>query len=196
MPIDIKDTTARIEVVIGSVRKERFGHNVGVWAAKHLADNGADASIDVDVIDLAELNFPRDMATHLDVGEFADRIAHAAAVVIITPEYNHSFPGPLKSAIDSIRDEWRAKPIGFVCYGGIAGGLRAVEALRLVFAELNAISVRETVSLHNPWQKFEDPEQDYPGTEAVEALIRMRRQLMWWAEATRAMSARQPLPTH
>lgn len=83
------------------------------------------------------------------------RIAAADAVLIVTPEYNHSFPGPLKTSIDSLRDEWKAKPVGFVSYGGIGGGLRAVEALRLVFAELHAVTVRDTVSFHNPWSRFE-----------------------------------------
>ncbi len=66
--------------------------------------------------------------------------------VVVTPEYNHSFPGPLKAAIDRHVTPWQAKPVGFVSYGGISGGLRAVEHLRQVFAELHAVTVRETVS--------------------------------------------------
>lgn len=46
---------------------------------------------------------------------------------MVTPEYNHSFPASIKSLIDWHFTEWRAKPIGFVSYGGVAGGLRAIE---------------------------------------------------------------------
>jgi len=58
------------------------------------------------------------------------------AFVVVTPEYNHGYPGPLKTAIDSVGREWHAKPVGFVCYGGLSGGLRAVEQLRIVFASV------------------------------------------------------------
>ena len=49
--------------------------------------------------------------------------------------------------------EWQAKPIGFVSYGGLSGGLRAVEQLRQVFAELHAMTVRDSVSLHGPTKR-------------------------------------------
>jgi NADPH-dependent FMN reductase len=64
-----------------------------------------------------------------------ERIAAAEAFVVVTPEYNHGYPAPLKALIDSSGAEWYAKPIAFVSYGGISGGLRAVEQLRLVFGE-------------------------------------------------------------
>lgn len=88
----------------------------------------------LDVIDLADTRVPS--------AELADRIGAADAFVVVTPEYNHSYPGPLH-AIDSVGEQWRAKPVGFVSYGGVSGGLRAVEPLRVVFAELHAVTIRE-----------------------------------------------------
>ncbi len=93
---------------------------------KHLIDSG----IDTDLIDLAELTVPQSLADHPDVADFAARIEAADAVIVVTPEDNHSYPGPLKTAIDAVRAPWRAKPVAFVSYGGLSGGLRAVEALR------------------------------------------------------------------
>jgi NAD(P)H-dependent FMN reductase len=55
------------------------------------------------------------------------RIDAADGFVVITPEYNHGYPASLKLAIDSVYHPWQAKPVAFVSYGGIAGGLRAVE---------------------------------------------------------------------
>jgi len=177
-----------VAVIIGSVRKGRFGTAIGAWAHKILVD----ADVEPDLIDLAELTVPHTMETHPDVVDFADRVDRADAVIVITPEYNHSYPGPLKSAIDALRDQWRAKPVAFVSYGGLSGGLRAVEALRLVFAELHTVTVRDTVSLHSPWGPAADPTVDYPDSAASDALRRMLRQLLWWAAALR--HAPEPYP--
>ncbi|HWE90453.1 MAG TPA: NAD(P)H-dependent oxidoreductase [Pseudonocardiaceae bacterium] len=192
------DTHHRIAVIIGSVREGRFGVGIGAWVHKSLLDADIDGNIDrhidADLIDLAELTVPHTMAGHPDLASFANRINAADAVIVITPEYNHSFPGPLKTAIDALREPWQAKPVGFVCYGGLAGGLRAVEALRLVFAELHAMTVRDTVSLHNPWGPASDPAVDFPDSAATDALHRMVRQLLWWAGALRAAKSREPYP--
>lgn len=181
----------RVAVIVGSVRNGRFGGHIGAWVHKLLAE----ADIDVEVIDLADLTFPHTMGEHPDVASFAARIGRADAVVVVTPEYNHSYPGPLKTAIDTLRDEWRAKPVAFVSYGGMAGGLRAVEALRLVFAELHAVTIRDTVSLHNPWGPAADPAVDYPDSAAGEALHSMMRQLRWWADALRTARNEEPYPS-
>ena len=61
-------------------------------------------------------------------------IDRADAFVVVTPEYNHSYPASLKQAIDVLNAPWRRKPVAFVSYGGLSGGLRAVEHLRQVFA--------------------------------------------------------------
>lgn len=171
---------ARLEVIVGSVRDGRFAPVVANWFVRRAS---ARSDLRVGVLDLAEKP-PR----------FTERIGAADAVVVITPEYNHSYPGPLKSAIDALRPQWHAKPIGFVSYGGLSGGLRAVEALRLVFAELHAMTIRETVSLHNPWKPANDPTVDYPDSAATDALHRMIRQLLWWADALRTARKRTPYP--
>lgn len=62
-----------------------------------------------------------------DLAPWLDR---ADAFVIVTPEYNHTFPASLKNAIDWYVDAWKAKPVAFFSYGGMAGGLRAVADLR------------------------------------------------------------------
>lgn len=111
---------------------------------------------------------------------------------MVTPEYNHSYPGPLKHAIDSLGKQWHAKPIGFVSYGGMSGGLRAVEALRVVFAELHAVTIRNTVSLHSARAQFDEhgaPRDPAGVNTAASALL---DQLVWWARALRAARATRP----
>src|SRR5256884_6324106 len=68
------------------------------------------------------------------------------AFVFVTPEYNHGTSGALKNAIDFLFAEWNNKVAGFVGYGS-AGGVRAVEQLRLVLAEVQVATVRNQVGL-------------------------------------------------
>ncbi|MGO4429195.1 NADPH-dependent FMN reductase, partial [Streptomyces sp. MCAF7] len=125
------------------------------------------------------------------LGAVAPRLAAADAFVIVTPEYNHSYPAALKNAIDWHNPQWHAKPVAFVSYGGISGGLRAVEHLRGVLAELHAVTIRNTVSFHNYGDKFDadgkplDPECD----AAAKSLL---DQLTWWGLALRDARAARP----
>jgi NAD(P)H-dependent FMN reductase len=178
-----------LAVIIASVRKDRFGPTVGRWFLSRVQ---ASTDAAVDVIDLADLDLPDDLGGGGDTETFAKRIDRADAIVVVTPEYNRGYPGPLKTAIDSVLPEWRAKPIGFVSYGGISGGLRAVEQLRQVFAELHAVTVQAAVSLPHVWDLFDEHgtlrEPERPGS-AAEALL---CQLTWWAQALRQARAQQP----
>ena len=88
---------------------------------------------------------------------------------------NHGYPGGLKIAIDTLRDEWRTKPVGFVSYGA-AGGLRAVEQLRPVFAELHAVTMRDAVSFPSVHRRFDEYRQlltvDHHATDHHRSLAR------------------------
>jgi len=136
----------QVAVIVGSVRAGRIAPAVTGWLMPQLAEHNGEIS--TDVIDLADLDLPQSLDGDGDAAIFAKRVGAADGFIIVTPEYDHGYPGALKTAIDTVRDEWRAKPVGFVSYGGTAGGLRAVEQLRLVFAELHVVTVRQVVSLH------------------------------------------------
>jgi NAD(P)H-dependent FMN reductase len=109
--------------------------------------------------------------------------------VVITPEYNHSFPASLKNLIDWHHTQWQAKPVGFVSYGGLGGGLRAVEQLRLVFAELHAMTVRDSVSLHGPWSGLGEDGKPRDPAVCEGAAKGMVDQLVWWGRALRTARA-------
>ncbi|WP_209671636.1 NADPH-dependent FMN reductase [Amycolatopsis magusensis] len=168
----------RIAVLVASVRKGRFAPVVADWFTGQAALH---PKIVVDLVDLAQLPFPG--------AELSARLGAADGLVILTPEYNHSFPGPLKTALDSIGTELRGKPVAFVSYGGLSGGLRAVEALRVVLAELHAVTVRETVSFHGAGAQF-TPDGEPKDAKAVnDAAAVLLGQLVWWARALRAARA-------
>ncbi|WP_431975929.1 NADPH-dependent FMN reductase [Micromonospora haikouensis] len=188
----------RLAVIVGSVRDGRFGPVVADWFCRQA---GQRADLVVDLVDLAHVpaalgGAPGTVTPTAASGAaevpFAERIAAADAVVVVTPEYNHSYPGPLKAAIDSVGAQWHAKPVGFVSYGGISGGLRAVEPLRGVFAELHTVTIRETVSFagaHGCFDAAGEPVDAGPVNRAATAML---DQLGWWAEALRTARAARP----
>jgi NAD(P)H-dependent FMN reductase len=177
----MSDALVQLAVIVGSVREQRFGPVVATWFVGQAKQRDG---LTVDLIDLADTPIP-------SVG-FADRIGAADAFGVITPEYNHSFPGPLKHAIDSVRTQWKAKPVGFVSYGGLSGGLRAVEHLRVVFAELHAVTVRDTVSFHRARLQFDELGSPHEAHQVNSAAAVVLDQLTWWALALRNARAVQP----
>ncbi|QKV93479.1 NAD(P)H-dependent oxidoreductase [Streptomyces sp. NA02950] len=185
----------RLAVVVGSTREGRFGPTVARWFTERAALRD---DMDVEVIDLADTPLPVQL-THRPGSEeskaleaVSPRLDAADAYAVITPEYNHSYPAALKNAIDWHYSQWRAKPVGFVSYGGISGGLRAVEHLRPVFAEVHAVTVRDSVSFHNAWDLF-GPDGRLTAPEAPDAAATtMLDQLVWWGRALR--SAREADP--
>ncbi|GAA2620766.1 NAD(P)H-dependent oxidoreductase [Actinomadura fulvescens] len=189
----------RTAIIIGSTREGRFGLTVAGWFTGRAAHR---ADLDLDVVDLAETRLPDTLgatdgaggAEPAAVRALAPRLAAADAFVIVTPEYNHSFPAPLKTAIDWYVDEWRAKPVGFVSYGGTSGGLHAVEQLRPVFAELQAVTIRETVSFHSCWARFDERGRPVDAEGAAAAADGLLDQLTWWARALRAARIGLPQP--
>ncbi|MGL5930252.1 MAG: NADPH-dependent FMN reductase, partial [Dermatophilaceae bacterium] len=77
---------------------------------------------------------------------WAAKVAELDAFVIVCPEYNHSFPGSLKTALDFLYAEWNDKVVGVVGYG-VEGGIRVAEQLRVVAAELRLASTPTAVHL-------------------------------------------------
>lgn len=188
-PTDGPTTTRpRLAVLVGSVRIDRFGPVPAAWFARQVREH---AAFDVEVIDLADYDLSTTLAPSDGAAALRPRLAAADAFVVVTPEYNHSFPAGLKSAIDHYRQEWWAKPVAFVSYGGMGGGLRAVEQLRQVFAELHAVTVRDTLSFHNYWNVF-DADGSLRDTETEAAAKRLLDQLTWWGVSLREARTERP----
>jgi NAD(P)H-dependent FMN reductase len=184
-----------LAVILGSNREGRFGHVVSDWFLSRATQR---PDFTVELIDLAESDLPTALSSNpgpavlAELAKVTPRLAHADAFVVLTPEYNHSFPASLKSLIDWHFAEWQAKPVGFVSYGGVSGGLRAVEHLRQVFAELHAVSVRDTVSFHHAVTHFDDQGRHTDPTAANGAAKSMLDQLGWWALALRDAKSVRP----
>ncbi|MGN6334169.1 MAG: NADPH-dependent FMN reductase [Motilibacteraceae bacterium] len=142
-----------LTVVIGSTRPGRAGLPIGTWFADRARAHGG---FEVQVVDLAELALPLldephhprlRQYVHQHTKDWSALVDDADAVVFVTPEYNHGYPAALKNAIDYLHEEWRDKPVGFVSYGGVAAGTRAVQQLKQVLGVLKMVAVPEAVSI-------------------------------------------------
>ncbi len=173
--------TSDIELVLiyGSARPGRFCDVVARWVTEEILTY---RGFSLSVIDPAEPY----------LAMVSERIAQADAFIVVTPEYNHGYTAPLKSLLDSTYEQWHAKPVAFVSYGGISGGLRAVEQLRLVFAELHAVTLRDGVSFANATNLFDAAGTLVEPDSARSALKLTLVRLRWWARALR--TARDAAP--
>lgn len=181
------DTRLRIAVIVGSTRDGRAGDGIAAW---FLDRAGGRADVDLELVDLAGFDLPHRYPRRVTptVRRFASAIDRADGFVIVTPEYNRSFPASLKNAIDLAYDEWHAKPVGFVSYGCRSRGHYAVEALRVVFTELHTVAVRDEVAL----DLLALGEDGTPRDGADSAVDTLLDQLAWWAHALRDARARRP----
>ncbi|QCB52659.1 NADPH-dependent oxidoreductase [Rhodococcus sp. PAMC28707] len=179
-----------LAVVLASVRPGRVGPVVADWFLRTVSERSDVVATKIDLMDAA---LPVDLSPSPAGEAFAAAIGAVDAVVVVTPEYNHGYPGALKTALDTVKYQWRGKPIGFVSYGGLGGGLRATEQLRQVAAELHMVAVRDSVGFHRVRTAFDENGRADDGA-AVDAAGRMLSQLHWWATASKVQSRAFPYP--
>ncbi|MDP4511027.1 NADPH-dependent FMN reductase [Nonomuraea turcica] len=142
-----------LKVIVASTRPVRIGRTIGDWVAACAAEH---SHFQVELVDLAEvglpfLDEPEDATTgryaHQHTKDWSRTIDAADALVFVMPEYNYGFSAPLKNALDFLHEEWAYKPVGLVSYGGLSGGLRAVEMLKPVLVKLRMIPVGDAVTI-------------------------------------------------
>jgi NAD(P)H-dependent FMN reductase len=188
----------KVAMLVGSVRRARFGPIVAQWFARQVADHD---DVELDIVDLLDYPLPMDIPAFgqqpaAEVAEIRDRLATrlaaADAFVVVTPEYNHTFPAGLKNVIDWYLDEWMAKPVALISYGGVGGGIRAAEHLRQIFAEVHAVTVRDMISFHNAWAEFGGANGSAGPEGSAAAAKQLIDQLVWWAIALRDARRQRP----
>ena len=151
-----------LTIVVGSTRPGRAGAPIAQWFAARAKDHGG---FDVTVVDLAELDLPLlDEPNHPRLRTYTKQhtkdwsalVDAADAFVIVTPEYNYGYPAAVKNAIDYLHREWNHKPVGFVSYGGVAAGTRAVQQLKQVLTTLRMLPVFDSVNIPFHTQFIQD----------------------------------------
>jgi NAD(P)H-dependent FMN reductase len=152
----------KLAVILASTRPGRAGEPIADWFVERAVAHGA---FDVELVDLAEVdlpfldepNHPRlRRYTHDHTKAWSARVDAADAFVFVTPEYNYGLTAPLKNAIDFLHFEWQHKPVGFVSYGGVAAGTRAVQMLKQVVTTLKMLPLFEAVNIPFHTQFIDD----------------------------------------
>jgi NAD(P)H-dependent FMN reductase len=181
----------RIAIVLGSTRPGRLGKAVADWVLQRAAQR-ADAQfelLDVADFDLPLLDepLPPSLGRHEQghTRAWAEAVAGFDGFIFVTGEYNHSIPGALKNALDYLYAEWNNKAAAFVSYGS-AGGIRAVEHLRGVAAELQMADVRAQVALPLSTE-FEHYRTFTPSAAAEKNLVTVFDQVIAWAGALQVL---------
>ncbi|TPW26507.1 NADPH-dependent FMN reductase [Pararhizobium mangrovi] len=132
----------RLQTVICSTRPGRIGPSMAQWFDRFAEQEG---SFETEIVDLAEFSFPVfDEPNHPRLGQYendhtkrwSQTVDRADAFVFVTPEYNHGPSPSLLNALTYLSREWNYKPAGFVSYGGIAGGVRAVQETKSTLVTL------------------------------------------------------------
>jgi NAD(P)H-dependent FMN reductase len=163
-----------LQIVIGSTRPGRVGLPVAQWFSQRAREH---AGFKVELVDLAEVNLPLldepnhprlHQYTHEHTRAWSATVARGEAYVFVHPEYNYGLNAALKNAIDYLFGEWQYKAVGFVSYGGVSGGLRAVQMIKQVVTALKMVPVQEAVTV--PFvAKFIDDEGRFQATPILEA---------------------------
>lgn len=183
----------RIAIIVGSTRPGRIGRNVVDWVHQ-IASKRADSQYEI--VDLAEYDLPLyDEEIPAAVGQYArahtkrwaETVGSFDGFVVVTPEYNHAPSAAVKNAFDFVYAEWRDKAIGFASYGG-AGGVRAVEQLRLVAVEVGLAPVSAQLALLIPADFPKYPEFA-PQPSREDELARVLDQVESWSKALATLRA-------
>lgn len=143
--------TRKLATIAVSTRPGRVGIHVARWMQGVAESHGG---FDSRLVDLAELGLPvydepkhprlRDYH-HDHTRQWSAIVGEADAFVFVTPEYNYSVAPSLLNALDYLFHEWAYKPAAFVSYGGISGGLRAVQSAKLVLTTLSVMPITDAV---------------------------------------------------
>lgn len=189
----------KVGIILGSTRRNRNGEAVAKWVYK-LSRNRDDAEFEL--VDLKDFDLPlldepippsMGRYTKSHTKKWAETIASFDGYVFVTPEYNHSTSGALKNAIDYLYKEWNNKSAGFVGYGG-TGGIRAVEHLRLIMAELQIADVTAQVSL-SLITDFENYHVFKPAPSHQNNVHQMLNQVIAWANVLKLLRTEEAIDT-
>jgi len=173
-----------IPVILGTVRKGRASENVAKFVLGEIRKH---ADVETELIDIRDLKFALD-----DAGEaikdpyFSETMTRADGIVIVTPEYNHGYPGLLKHALDTNLKEYIHKAVGVcgVSAGGF-GGTRVIEALLPVLRELGLVTIFWDGNFSGAQQLFDESGNMKDRAVHEKRMDKFLRELIWMSKVLR-----------
>ncbi len=182
-----------IPILLGTNRNERQSENVAKWLFSKMQEN---PEIETEFFDVGDFELPRDdygTALGDSFPEWRDAIIRADGLVIVSPEYNHGYPGSLKSVLDLLLKEYIHKAVALVgVSAGPFGGTRVVEALVPMVRELGLAVTFTDLNFPTIRQKFDENGKllDDAYERRVEGFL---EELIWMSKTLRW--GRQNLPS-
>ena len=143
----------KLHVIICSTRPGRIGPSIAKWFAEFAANH---EGFDISLVDLADFNLPvydepqhprLQNYQHEHTKRWSASVSKADAYVFVTPEYNYCPPPSFMNALNYVYNEWNYKPCGFVSYGGVSGGMRAVQVEKQLVTTLKMMPMVEGVAV-------------------------------------------------
>jgi NAD(P)H-dependent FMN reductase len=184
----------KLHIIIGSTRPGRVGPSVARWFEQYAKEHG---KFDPVLVDLADFKLPvYDEPKHPIMRQYAHEhtkawsasVAAADAYVFVTPEYNYNSSPALINALNYVYSEWNYKPAGLVSYGGVSGGLRAAQSLKLLLTTLKIVPLTEGVAIPNVAQSVDAGV--YKPNDLVNASAKtMLDELVRWTGALKTLRA-------
>jgi NAD(P)H-dependent FMN reductase len=181
----------KVGIVVGSTRPGRKAAAVAQWAYDILKSR---QDAEFEIVDIEDYKLPlldepvppsMRQYSQAHTKTWSAKIDSLDAFIFVTPEYNHSTSAALKNAIDFLYHEWNDKAAGFIGYGG-AGGVRAVESLRLVMGEVKIADVRAQVAL-SIRTDFENFTTFRPAEHHAKAVHAMADEAIAWGGALKGL---------
>ena len=183
----------QLNIIIGSTRPGRVGPVFAEWLERFAREHGKFEPV---VTDIAAFNLPvLDEPRHPRLGHYENEhtkawskaIDAADAFVFVTPEYNYFAAPAIVNAVDYLVREWQYKPAGFLSYGGVSGGMRAVQSEKLLLTTVKVVTIPEAIALPT-YQKMLDENGDFqPNEQVLGGATTMLDELHRWSEALKPM---------
>ncbi len=180
------DKKLSLPLLLGTNRKDRQSESVARWVFKKMEEHPA---IETRYFDVRDFHLPADdygTALGTEFPEWRDAIIAADGLVIVTPEYNHGYPGILKSVLDLLLKEYIHKAVAFVgVSAGPWGGTRVIESMVPMVRELGLSPTFRDLHFPRVKAKFDDngelidPEYEGRVGPFLDELVWMATALRW-----------------
>lgn len=183
----------KLHTIITSTRPGRVGPVVAEWFHGYAKEHGV---FDAELVDLASFNLPvfdepkhprLAQYEHAHTKKWSASVAAADAIVFVTPEYNYGVSPALVNALTYLVGEWAYKPVAFVGYGGVSGGLRAVQHIKPILTTLKMMPIPEAVAVPG-YGSFLGPNAEFKANDLIAASAKgVLDELAKWAGALKPL---------
>lgn len=185
--------THQLKIITSTTREGRKGPIVADWIYGIAREN---KDFEVELLDLALINLPLmdepahprlQQYKHEHTKKWSATINAADAFIIVLAEYNYGYPAPIKNALDFLFNEWKYKPVAFVSYGGIGGGMRSAQMLKQVVTTLHMMPIVEAVTIPSFSKYINDQNKLIPEEPVTKSAHVMLTELKRWSDTLKTM---------